>query len=101
MQFKQAGGHIHLWQKNHEERTYTDEQYIKVQEYLWKQGKITDLRTKADLAMGHFMALRSQNRLLAELADMYMAPQAHEGCDGKSVPMLFILLREGKVLYQI
>jgi len=46
------------------------------------------------------MALRSQNRLLAELADMYMAPQAQEGYDGKPVPMLIILLREGKVLYQ-
>src|SRR5579859_7099149 len=100
MRFKQDGGHIHLRQRNHEERTYTDEQYIDVQEYLWKRGKITDLRTKVDLAMGHSMALRSQNRLLAELADMYMAPQAQEGYDGKPVPMLIILLREGKVLYQ-
>ena len=97
MRFQQAGGHIHLRQKNHEERTYTDEQYIDVQEHLWKQAKITDLRTKADLAMGHFMALRSQNRLMAELADMYMALQAHEGYDGKSVLMLFIFLRKGKV----
>jgi hypothetical protein len=38
------------------------------------------------------MALTSQNRLLAELVNMYMAPQAHEGYDGKPVPMLFILL---------
>ena len=48
--------------------------------------------------MGHFFCLRSQNRLLAELADLFTIPQPGEGIDGRAIPMLFLLLRQGKVI---
>ena len=58
-----------------------------------------DFRLKVDLNMGHFFCLRSQNRLAAELADLFMISQEREGIDGGDVPMLFLLLRHGKVSY--
>jgi len=56
-----------------------------------------DFRLKVDLNMGHFFCLRSQNRLSAELADLFMIPQEEESIDGGAIPMLFLLLRHGKV----
>ena len=61
------------------------------------RGKELDLRLRLDLCMGHFMLLRSQNRLGAELADIFIIPQENEGVRG-SVNMLFLLLRQGKVI---
>ncbi len=95
--FNTAGGHAQLRQKNELLQVYTDEQFKFIQEHLIKRGREIDFRLKVDLNMGHFFCLRSQNRLLAELADIFMIPQAGEGVDGGAVPMLFLLLRQGKV----
>jgi hypothetical protein len=61
------------------------------------RGGIIDLRLKLDLLMGHFMLLRSDNRLNAELADLFMIPQAREGVRD-DVFMLFLLLRHSKII---
>ena len=95
--FKTAGGHVQLRQKNELLQIYSDEQFMFIQEYLIKRGREVDFRLKVDLNMGHFFCLRSQNRLLAELADLFVIPQSGEGIDGGAIPMLFLLLRQGKV----
>ena len=95
--FKDTGGHIQLRQKNELLRVYTNDQFIYIHEHLIKRGKELDYRLKMDLNMGHFFCLRSQNRLLAELADLFTIPQSGEGIDGGAVTMLFMLLRQGKV----
>lgn len=64
--------------------------------YLLERGKMLDFRSKLDLGMGHFLLLRSQNRLAAELADIFTLPIPDEGVRG-TVNMLFFLLRNGKV----
>ena len=46
--------------------------------------------------MGHFMLLRSQNRLEAQLADVYLRSQYNEGVRGDQ-NLLMLLLRKGKV----
>jgi hypothetical protein len=95
--FKDSGGHIQLRQKNELLRVYTNDQFKFIHEHLIKRGTELDYRLKMDLNMGHFFCLRSQNRLLAELADLFTIPQPGEGLDGGSVSMLFMLLRQGKV----
>ncbi len=95
--FQTAGGHVQLRQKNELLQIYTDEQFRFIQEHLINRGREIDFRLKVDLNMGHFFCLRSQNRLLAELADLFMIPQAGEGINGAAVPMLFLLLHQGKV----
>jgi len=95
--FTTAGGHIQLRQKNELLRIYTEEQFMFIQEHLIQSGRELDFRLKVDLNMGHFFCLRSQNRLLAELADLFTIPQSGEGIDGGAVPMLFLLLHQGKV----
>ena len=96
--FTTAGGHVQLRQKNELLQIYTDEQFMFIQEHLIHGGRDIDFHLKVDLNMGHFFCLRSQNRLLAELADLFVIPQPGEGVDGAAVPMLFLLLRQGKVL---
>ena len=91
-----TGGQVGLRKKNALLHVYTHEQLISIQDHLMRRGGITDLRLKLDLLMGHFMLLRSDNRLSAELADLFMIPQAQEGVRG-DVPMLFLLLRHSKV----
>ena len=71
--------------------------FMFIQKYLIKRGREMDFRLKVDLNMSHFFCLRSQNRLLAELADLFVIPQSGEGIDGGAIPMLFLLLRQGKV----
>jgi len=95
-----TGGQVGLRKKNALLQVYTHEQLISIQDHLMKRGGITDLRLKLDLLMGHFMLLRSDNRLSAELADLFMIPQAGEGVGG-DVPMLFLLLRHSKVAPQL
>lgn len=91
-----TGGQVSLRKKNTLLHVYTHEQLISIQDHLMNRGGITDLRLKLDLLMGHFMLLRSDNRLSAELADLFMIPQAREGVHD-DVPMLFLLLRHSKV----
>jgi len=83
-------------QNNQLLNVYTDEQFEKIQCDLLKSGRMLDFRSKLDLCMGHFLLLRSQNRLAAELADIFTLPIPNEGIRG-SVNMLFFLLRSGKV----
>ena len=64
---------------------------------LFQKGGELNLRMHLDLLMGHFMLLRSQNRLGAELGDLFTVSQVNEGPHGE-VNMLFLLLREGKVI---
>lgn len=85
-----------LRQNNHLLNVYTDEQFERMQCYLLERGKMLDFRSKLDLGMGHFLLLRSQNRLAAELADIFTLPIPDEGVRG-TVNMLFFLLRSGKV----
>ena len=87
-----AGGQVGLRKKNTLLQVYTHGQLISIQDHLMKRGGMIDLRLKLDLLMGHFMLLRSDNRLSAELADLFMIPQAQEGVGGGDVPMLFLLL---------
>jgi hypothetical protein len=87
---------VGLRKKNTLLHVYTHDQLISIQGHLMIRGGVTDLRLKLDLLMGHFMLLRSDNRLSAELADLFMIPQAREGVSG-DVPMLFLLLRHSKV----
>ena len=68
-----------------------------IQKYLIRRGQMMDFRLKVDLNMGHFFCLRSQNRLSAELADLFMIPQEGESINGGAIPMLFLLLRHGKI----
>ena len=83
-------------QNNQLLNVYTDEQFERMQCYLLERGKMLDFRSKLDLCMGHFLFLRSQNRLAAELADIFILPMPNEGIRG-AVNMLFFLLRSGKV----
>jgi len=53
---------------------YTPEQFRDMQSGILARGKELDLRLRLDLCMGHFMLLRSQNRLGAELADIFIIP---------------------------
>ena len=62
-----------------------------------QRGGELDLRMHLDLLMGHFMLLHSQNRLSAGLSNLFMMPQINEQPHGE-VNMLFLLLREGKVV---
>ena len=87
-----------LRKKNTLLQVYTHGQLISIQDHLMKRGGMIDLRLKLDLLMGHFMLLRSDNRLSAELADLFMIPQTREGVNG-DVPMLFLLLRHSKVTF--
>ena len=75
---------------------YTYEQLNSIQDHLMKYRGITNLRLKLDLLIGHFMLLRSDNHLSAELVDLFMIPQAREGVGG-DMPMLFLLLHHSKV----
>ena len=75
---------------------YTLEQFREMQSGIIARGKELDSWLRLDLCMGHFMLLRSQNRLGAELADIFTIPQENEGVRGP-VNMLFLLLRQGKV----
>ena len=77
--FHSAGGHIQLRQKNELLRIYTNEQFMFIQKHLIRRGQMMDFRLKVDLNMGHFFCLRSQNRLSAELADLFMIPQEGGG----------------------
>jgi hypothetical protein len=85
-----------LRQNNQLLNVYTDDQFQKIQCYLLERGKMLDFRSKLDLCMGHFLLLRSQNRLAAELADIFILPMPNEGIRG-AVNMLFFILRSGKV----
>src|SRR5438552_17381030 len=91
-----SGGQVVMRKNNTHIHVYTHEQLISIQDHLMKHGGITDLRLRLDILMGHFMLLRSDNRLQAELADLFMISQAREGVRG-DVPMLFLLLRHSKV----
>ena len=84
-------------QKNQLLKVYTDEEYMMVQKYLLERGRLMDFRLKVDLNLAHTCLLRSVNRRVAELADLFMIPQPEEGVNGKMVPLLFLLLRMGKV----
>jgi hypothetical protein len=75
---------------------YTETQFKDIQSYCLIRGTMLDFRAKLNLLMGHWMLLRSQNRLAAELADIFILPIADEGLRG-DVNMLFIALRGGKV----
>ena len=77
---------------------YSHEQLISIQDYLMKRGGTTDLRLRLNILMRHYMLLRSDNRLSAELADLFMISQAREEVHG-DVPMLFLLLRHSKVIF--
>lgn len=79
---------------------YTQQQFHEIYSDIIVHGKELDLRLHLDLLMGHFMLLRSQNRLGAELADIFIIPQENEGVHG-SVNMLFLLLRQGKVFIHL
>ena len=92
-----AGGQVGLRKKNTLLQVYTHGQLISIQDHLMKRGGMIDLRLKLDLLMGHFMLLRSDNRLSAEFADLFMIPQAREGVGGGDVPMLFLLLRHSNI----
>jgi hypothetical protein len=77
---------------------YSPKKFKEMHDTLFQKGGELDLRMHLDLLMGHFMLLRSQNRVGAELADLFTVPQVNEGPHGE-VNMLFLLLREGKVIY--
>jgi hypothetical protein len=49
-----------------------------------------------DLMMSHFMLLRSQNRLDAELDDFFTVTQSNESSH-EEINMLFLLLRQNKI----
>ena len=93
-----TGGQVGLRKKNTLLQVHTNRQLISIQGHLIKCSEMINLRLKLDLLMGHFMLLRSDNRLSAELADLFMIPQAQEGVGGGDVPMLFLLLRHSKII---
>ena len=76
---------------------YTAKKFHDMQGTLCQKGGELNLQMHLDLLMGHFMLLRSQNRLGAELVDLFTVSQVNEGPHGE-VNMLFLLLREGKVV---
>jgi hypothetical protein len=90
------GNQVYRRKQNQFLSVYTLQQFHEIQSDIIAHGKELDLRLRLDLCMGHFMLLRSQNRIGAELADIFVIPQENEGVRGP-VNMLFILLREGKV----
>ena len=94
--FESAGGQRALCEKNPLTDIYTEEQFIEIQKSLLAAGGEPNFRLKTDFLMGHFMLLRSQNRLHAELGDIFVLPQKNEGIRG-DVNMLFVKLRDGKV----
>jgi|SRR5579859_310961 len=65
--------------KSHLLSVYSPHQLSAMNATLLIRGKETDLQTRLDILMGHFMLLRSQNQLEAQLADVYMRPQYMEG----------------------
>ena len=94
--FDSSGGQLSIREKNHLLSVYSPHQLSAMNATLLIRGRETDLRTRLDILMGHFMLLRSQNRLEAQLADVYMRPQYMEGVRGDQ-NLLMLLLRKGKV----
>jgi hypothetical protein len=83
-------------EKSHLLSVYSPHQLTDMAGELFAKGTEMDLRTRLDLLMGHFMLLRSHNRLDAQLADFYLRPQYAEGIRGDQ-NLLMLLLRKGKV----
>jgi hypothetical protein len=86
-----------LRQDNQFLNTYTEEQWLRLHNDWAERGTEISYRTKVDTMLGHYMLLRSSNRLDMELADLFVLPMENEGVRG-STPMLFFLLKKGKVL---
>ena len=97
-QFNSSGGQLSIREKSHLLSVYSPHQLSAMNVTLLIRSKETDLRTRLDILMGHFMLLRSQNRLEAQLADVYMRPQYMEGVRGDQ-NLLMLLLRKGKVAF--
>ena len=79
---------------------YTAKRFQDMQGTLFQKGGELNLRMHLDLLMSYFMLLRSQNRLSAELSDLFTVSQVKEGPHGE-INMLFLLLREGKVVFYL
>jgi hypothetical protein len=94
--FDTSGGQMAIREKNHLLKVYSPHQLADMAGGLLTTGTEMDLRTRLDLLMGHFMLLRSHNRLDAQLADFYFRPQYQEGIRGDQ-NLLLLLLRKGKV----
>ena len=94
--FDSLGGQLSIREKSHLLSVYSPHQLSAMNVTLLIRGREIDLRTRLDILMGHFMLLRSQNRLEAQLADVYIRPQYMEGVRGDQ-NLLMLLLRKGKV----
>lgn len=94
--FESKGGQVVLREKALSMHSYTPEQLLGMSTDLLNRGTEVNLRTRLDILMGHFMLLRSRNRLELQLADVYLWPQHYEGVRG-SQNILMCLLRKGKV----
>jgi hypothetical protein len=95
--FDSSGGQLSIREKSHLLSVYSPHQLLEMSATLLVQGKEIDLRTRLDILMGHFMLLRSQNRLESQLADVYMRPQYNKGVRGDQ-NLLMLLLQKGKVV---
>jgi hypothetical protein len=96
MLFQSKGGIIVKRRMNQAIRTYTLSQFEEIHKRLFKAGGELDLRLRVDLLLGHFMLLRSRNRIAMELGDLSMLVQEFEGIRGP-VNMLYALLQDVKV----
>jgi len=101
MVFDSKGGQLELRERNQLQKVYTPNQLTNFIGTLIKKGGEVDLRTRVDLLMGHFMLLRSGNRLEAQIADLYFMPQYMNGPTRPPVNLLMLLLRKGKVVNPI
>jgi hypothetical protein len=94
--FESKGGQVVVREKALSMHSYTPAQLLGMSRDLLNGGTEVNLRTRLDILMGHFMLLRSANRLELQLADVYLWPQHYEGVRG-SQNILMCLLRKGKV----
>lgn len=94
--FHSKGGAIVKRRMNRAMRVYTLSQFEDIHQRLFKAGGELDFRLRVDILLGHFMLLRSKNRLEMELGDLSMLVQQFEGIRGP-VNMLYALLQDVKV----
>ena len=85
-----------LHQDNQFLKTYTEKQWLRIHNDWGERGTEISYRTKVDTMLGHYMRLRSSNRLDVDLADLFVLPMENEGgVPGSNPPVLSLEERKG------
>jgi len=92
---KEHSSHRKLREDNQFLNTYTEEQWLSIHNYWGARGTEMSYPTKVDTMLGHYVLLRSSNRLDMDLSDLFVLSMDNEGVRGSS-QMLFFPLKRGK-----